>query len=365
MKVIDRYMIRELLFPIIACCVMLIGLILIADLFNNLDEILKYHTPVGIIAKYYLCLVPYAFTQTIAWATWLGTIFVLVTFGFHNEIMAMKAAGLPITGIVRPVLFIGFLIGIVIFLVGDRIVPPTYRTVKEIAETYIAKKKSAGKEKAFSNVTYYSGKNQIYFFRTFLSGAQEVRDVIMLWLDAAEGEGRKKLTARSGVWEDGKWTFKDVTEHHMDSRGRILGEPRTFASKVYPEITFTPKDLVAASSSSPFLSYRELKQSIGKLKENGVNVYSENVELHARLAAPWQALVMMLMSIPFMARTSNRKLIAFNVLLCVALAFSFHVTNAVAMALGKAGKIWPFFAAWSGNMIFSLAALMGLEKANH
>jgi lipopolysaccharide export system permease protein len=365
MKVIDRYIIRELLFPIVSCCIILVTLILIADLFDKLDEILKFHVAIPIILRYYLCLIPYAFVQTISWATWLGTIFILVTFGFHNEIMAMKAAGLTISSIVRPVLFIGFLIGITVFLVGDRVVPKTYRTVKEIGDTYIAKKKQAGQEKIYSNVTYYSGKNQIYFFRTFSAKKNQVDDVIMLWLDPAGGEGRQKIMARKGTWNEGLWEFENVTEYHMDSRGRILGEPRTFTTKAYPEMTFTPKDLVSVSSNSPFLSYRDLKQSIEKLKENGVNVYAENVELHARMASPWQALVMMLISIPFMAKTSSRKLIALNVLVCVALAFGYHVTNAVAMALGKAGKILPFFAAWGGNILYSIGALIYMEKANH
>jgi lipopolysaccharide export system permease protein len=365
MKVIDRYIIRELLFPIISCCMILVSLILIADLFDKLDEILRFHVSFWIIVRYYLCLIPYAFTQTISWATWLGTIFILVTFGFHNEIMAMKAAGLTITTIVRPVLFIGFLIGITVFLVGDRVVPQTYKTVKEIGETHISKKKPLGKEKTYQNVTYYSGKNQIYFFRTFSAKNNQVDDVIMLWLSPEEGEGREKIMARKGTWNDGLWEFENVTEYHMDSRGRILGEPKTFATKAYPEITFTPKDLVSVSSNSPFLSYRDLKLSIAKLKENGVNVYAETSELHARMASPWQALVMMLISIPFMARTSNRKLIALNVLVCVALAFGFHVTNAVAMAMGKAGKILPFFAAWSGNILYSIGALIYMEKANH
>jgi LPS export ABC transporter permease LptG len=365
MKVIDRYIIRELLYPIIFCSLILVMLILISDLFNNLDEILRYHTPFGVIVRYYLCLIPFAWTQTIAWATWLATIFVLVTFGFHNEIMAMKAAGLTITSIVRPILFIGFLIGICFFLVGDRVVPKTHRIVKELDDTYISKKKASGNLKAYQNVTYSLGRDQIFFFRTFLPQEDRVEDIIMLQNGDEDSEGRMKTTARKGLWKNEAWEFEDVTEYHMDHRGRILGEPRNFARKTYPDFTFTPKDLQSASSNSPFLSYRELKTAIEKLKENGVNVSDESVDLYARLSSPWQALVMMLISIPFMAKTSSRKLIALNVLVCVGLVFGFHVTTAVTLALGKAGKILPFFAAWGSCIIFSVGALIYLEKANH
>jgi lipopolysaccharide export system permease protein len=171
--------------------------------------------------------------------------------------------------------------------------------------------------------------------------------------------------ARRGVWKETHWEFQDVTEYLMDNRGRILGEPRTFTSKVYPDVTFTPADLASASSESMFLSYRELKSSIQKLEDNGVNVKTETVDLHSRLASPWQALVMMLLTVPFMAKKLNRRAIAFQVLLCVAVIFAFHLTGALGLALGKAGKTLPFLSAWAGNIIFGLGALFYLDRANY
>ena len=151
----------------------------------------------------------------------------------------------------------------------------------------------------------------------------------------------------------------------MDSRGRILGEPLQFKTKSYPDIKFTPAELEIYSTDRDFLTYRELKGTIQKLTENGVSVYAEKVELHYRLAAPWQGLVMMLIAIPFLARTTNRRVIAVNVLCCVALIFSYHVISAVGLALGKAGKIFPFMSAWMGNILFSLGSLFYIEKANY
>lgn len=363
MKVLDRYLTRELFIPVFYSSLSLIFLVLIADLFDNLDELFHNKTSFILIIKYYALLVPYAFTQTIQWAAWLGTLFLLVNLGFHNETIAMKAAGLKITSIMRPVLFLGFLFGIGTFLINDRIVPPTYRSSQEIRDLYIEKNKEKDSGKTMKNVTYYSGGKQLYFFRTFSRAKGQVDGVVGLWF---EGENsRQKMIAKKGVWREGVWRFEGVTEYQMDSQGRILGEPQTFQTKAYPELQFTPKELALASMESSFLTYRELKGSIRKLQENGVNVYSENVDLHYRLAQPWQALVMMLIAVPFLARTTNRKAIAMNVLICVGVIFAYHVTNAIGLALGKAGKIFPFLGAWFGNMIFALGAIFHLEKGNY
>lgn len=365
MKTFDRYLLRELGVPIFYCSVSLVFLILIADLFNNLDDILHHRTPALMILKYYASLVPYAFTQTVAWAAWLGTLFLLVTFGFNNETLAMKAAGLKITTIVKPILFFGFLLGIVVFLINDKVVPRTSRVATEIHENQIMDaEKAARKSKNLENVTYSSGSDIIYYFRVFSPQKNRVDGAVILWLGNDE-TSRQKMLAKKGSWKDGLWTFEGVTEYKMDSRGRILGDPTTFPSKSYPEINFTPKELAIASTDRAFLTYRELKQNIQKLRENGVDVSSELVDLHYRLSVPWQGLVMMMIAIPFLAKTTNRKAIALNVLFCVALIFAYHVTGAVGLAMGKAGKIFPFLSAWTGNIIFSLAALMYLDKANY
>ncbi len=365
MKVLDRYLTRELVTPILFCSMMLVFLILIADLFDNLDDILRNQSGIKYVFQYYMAIIPYAFVTTIPWAAWLGTLFLLVQLGFHNETTAMKAAGLKIISIVRPVLFIGFLIGIATFLVGDRAVPKSFKVAREIKDTYIDKNRMKEKDKTAKSVTYFSGGNQLFYFHTFSKSRGELNGVVALWLGDKPTDNRQKMIARRGMWKDPVWEFENVTEYLMDSRGRVLGEPRTFPKKTYEDIKFTPSELASASTESLYLNYKELKQSIEKLRENGVNVRTEVVDLHYRLASPWQALIMMLLTVPFLGRTLNRRAIALQVLLCVGTVFAFHVAGALGLALGKAGKILPFLSAWAGNIVFAIGALLNIDKANY
>jgi lipopolysaccharide export system permease protein len=365
MKVLDRYILRELFLPIFYCCLTLVFLILIADLFDNLDEMLRHHTPFLIFLRYYLMLIPYAFVQIIPWATWLGTLFLLVSFGFHNEMVAMKVAGLKIMTIIRPILFLGFLIGIVTFMVNDRLVPRTYRIASELREIYIEKKTEEKQKRTYRNVTYDDGGNHIYFFRTLSTASQEAEDLILIWLDKESRKTRQKISAKQGRWTGNFWEFEGVTEHQLDSKGRILGEPMVFPKKSYPEINTAPQDLANASSESIFLSYREMKRSMKKLKESGVKPSSELVDMQDRLASPWQSLVMMMITIPLLARTRTRKGIAASILICTALVFAYHVVGAIGLALGKAGNFFPFVSAWAGNTLFTLGAVANFDKANY
>lgn len=365
MRVLDRYLLRELLIPILLMSLTLVFLVLIADLFDNLDSMLKHHTSLPLIFKYYLTLTPFAFTQTLPWATLLGTLYVLVSFNFHNEIVAMKVSGLEITTIVRPIFFLGFLIGITNFLVSDRLVPETFRSANELREVHIEKKREKESGKIYTNVTYYSEGNQLQFYRFFNPEKSEVEDAILLWIDPATRKTQRKMVAKRGRWEEGAgWTFQNITEYEMDPQGRLLGEPKNFVSRAYGDLKTMPSDLRYAASESSFLSMKELRHYIKTLTDNGINPYSEKVTYQYRLAAPWQSLVMMLIAVPLLAPTRSRKIIAFNVLICLGVVFAFHVFGAISVALGKTGRLPPFVSAWLSTFLFGAAGLLYLERGN-
>jgi len=146
MRILDRYLIRNLILPILLCTLTLIFLVIMADVFDHLSDFIKNRTPPRFLIEYYLNLCPFVFLQIIPWATFLGSMFLLVLFNTHNEILAMKAAGMGITKIIRPILFIGFLIGVVSFLVSDRLVPETYRRSQQILEERIEQKALSDRE---------------------------------------------------------------------------------------------------------------------------------------------------------------------------------------------------------------------------
>ncbi len=365
MKTLDRYLVRELFIPILVAVCSLIFLILVADLFDNLDQFLRYRTPPLIYVRYYLSLIPFAYMQTIHWAVWIATLFLLVNLGIHNELLAMKSAGLKISSVAQPILFLAFLIGIATFLVHDRLVPWTYRTAVELREVYIDKKKDTREEKNLEHVTYQTENANVYYFRTLAPHAGKITDAIILWLDKSTGKAYQKVTARSGLWREKAWELEGVTEHQIDSRGRILGEPKLYPKKLYPDATASPQEITNASRESVFLTYREMKQIRDRLRASGVNVQTEDLNIQNRLAAPWQSLVMILLTFPVLAQTRTRKGIAAGVLICVALAFSYHVAGAIFIALGQSAKVPAFLSAWLANILFSVGALLKLDLGNY
>jgi len=363
MKILDRYLIKQLIFPIFFCTCTLIFLVFMADVFDYLDEMVKNKTPLPQILLYYLALIPETFISIIPWASLLGTIYVLTGFNYHNEIIAMKVSGLEITSIIRPIIFIGFLLGIVSFLVSDQIVPITAPKANQILKERIEKKKTKEKREVFENVTYYGGKDRLYYARLFFGKEQKLQDFIVLWLDSKRNV-KKKTVAHEAIWTGTQWELHHATDYAMQQRGEMFGEPAFQETVVYPEINETPEDFLKAVNEDSSINYRDLKDYIGKLKENGIKVNSELVALHHKLSFPWNSLVVMFLAVPFLAKSSTRRMIAVNVLACLASVFLFHVSGAVLLALGKAEKLFPMISAWSPNFLFGFGTFFFLDRAN-
>ncbi len=364
MKILDRYIVKHFLIPTIFCTVALIFLVMVADIFDNLEEILRNDITLRQAARYYLSLIPFIFVQVIQWGAFLGILHCLVTFNTHNELTAMKVCGIEITSIIRPLVFVGFLIGIITFLVNDQIVPPTYKIAQRIRDEKIEKRKTKADRTTFSDVTYYGNRNQVYFIRTLDSSQNKITDFIILWLDDYK-RPIKKATAREARWNGSDWELFQVNEFEISSTTQMVGQPNSYPTKIYPEVRETPADFYQAAADPLLISYRELKTYLEKLKESGISPTSELVDLQARLASPWNSLIVMLITIPLIARTATRKTIAVNTLACIAVIFSFYVSTSLALAMGKSGKLFPFVSVWFNNFAFGFGAVFFMDRANH
>ena len=364
MKILDRYLIKHFLIPTLFCALTLIFLVLVADVFDNMDEFLRNEVTLRQALRYYLNLTPFVYVQIIQWASFLGILYLLVNLNFHNELTAMKVAGIQITTIVRPLVFVGFMIGIITFLVNDRIVPPTYKVAKRIQEERIERSKEKKERKLVHDITYYGGQNKLYYIHTLSIDRKKVKDFIVLWLDENR-KTRKKAMAREGRWNGETWELKHVNEFDISPTGRLVNQPVSFEAKVYPEITETPEEFYRSATESRVISYKELKQHLERLQENGLRPNAELVDLYERLASPWNSLIVLFISFPLLARTATRKTMANNILFCLAAIFLFFVSNALFMALGKSGKIFPSVSAWISNFVFGFGALFFLDRADY
>lgn len=364
MRILDKYILREIGIPILFCLYTLIFLFLIADLFDHLYEIMNNKPSLEDIIFYYLNLLPFAFVQMIPWATFLGTLFLFFNFTRHSEIIAMKACGLKMTKIAAPVLFLGLILSVITFVINDRLVPHTFEASEKILEQKIELSDDIAHTDTVTNTTLISNNKQ-YFIRFFDPTTNIIEDIRIHILDD-NNRVREKITAERGIWADNQWSFSEVSVHQLDPSGRIIGKPEIFKEKSFDLITETPRDFVEANMDSAFLSSKELEKYIERLKENDLNTHSVSTELHYKRAFPWQCFVIILFTIPFLSRTGNiRRGMVKNIIVCLLIVGAYHIITAISVALGHSGVLPPLISAWSSNILFALGGVLFFEHANY
>jgi len=362
MRILDKYIIRNIALPIVFCAYTLILLFLIADVFDHLNDILQNKTPLLVVLQYYALLIPFAFSQVISWATFLGMLHIFTSFTKHNELIAMKAAGLNIFAIVRPILFLGLALSIFTFIVNDRVVPSTYKRAEELKIKFIETESEKNVKQLLENITLLD-KNRQYFIQMMDTRTNILRDVRLHTVNDKH-EVIERILANSATWDQDKWVFHDISHFSIGGDNKIIGEPLFIKRHIYPDITITPEDIIHEAKTSLMKSLSELREIIKHRKQSGFEFASDQVDFHAQIASPWINLIIILILIPLLACTYMRRGMVMSIIWCLLIVCSYHISNAIFIAVGKKGLLFPFVSAWGAHVLFAAGSLFFMRKGN-
>ncbi len=359
MRVVDRYIIKEFVGPFIYCLIAFIFLYVIIDLFSILDEILKNSIKFYTILNYYLCLIPGILVQVSPMAMLLVTIFILTNLSRHNEITALKASGISLLAILKPLIVVGMLISSLIFLINDQVVPQATIKSSIIKEESLRKSRSAT-TRFVENVAAYGTHNRMIFVRSFNVNQKILNEVIVIEHNQRQ-KPLYKVTAKEAHWQNNIWQGKDVVFYKLDESGQVVDEPVFYKEKEL-DIEEKPVDLLKKESQAKFMSYNQLRQYIKLLATAGGRLTRRlKVELYYKLSFPFMNLVIILIGVPF-AVTTNRGGALLGIGISLVIGLSYYAINAVFLALGKGGFLPPLFSAWATNLIFALAGSFLISK---
>lgn len=361
MKILDRYTLRAYLAPLGWCLAIFIGMYLMLDLLGHLDEILRNKVPAQLLGVYYLTMMPLVFVQVAPFACLMATLYTLSNLNRHQEIMAMRAAGIPPWGIVRPLLWMGFLVSASVLWVNECLAPQAALQVFQMKAALEKPAEARGPHKILKTIEHLAAYGQghtILYAKSFDATEKKMTGVIVLQ-HGPDLRLIRKITADSADWTGSAWRFHQGSILHFDARGRSVGRPVPFESKIIVAGE-RPEVLEKADARAAFMNSRDLSRTIGRLKAAGGSALRKlRVELYSKPAAAFACLVLTLVGIPF-AIQPVRGGTALGLSLGLGIGLAFYGANAILLALGKGGYLPPVLAAWTAQAGF---AFFGLRKA--
>ena len=346
MRILDRYAVRQLVPVWIWCLIVFVFLSCVIDLFEHLDEILRYHIPVATVARYYLSFVPLVIVRASPLALLLAAAFVASRLCRYQELLAMHASGTSLRRAGVPFLFVGWLASLAMFVVNDRVVPQSVLVYERIRQDAF---KGNRQDRQWENVAIMDAANRLYHARQLDLAAKELSDLTVLEHDWSN-RPTKNLYASRAIWTPHGWLLLYGTIYRIGPGGMLRGEPQPFVERLtrYP---VKPESFIQGEARPETMRYSQLRRLIHRLKEAGlIQTRRYVVELWAKITLPLMNVFVCLIGFAGSTQPQLRGNIR-GLGMSLFWGVVYYVGVAIGHGVGKAGLLPAVLAVWLPHLI--------------
>ncbi len=357
MSLFDRYLFREWLKAMFVFVLLILGILVLEDMYKNLKMFLGKNAGVSNILGYYLFLLPSFFYTVIPVSFFVSLLFVLNTMQGNNEIIAMRAAGLTVFRITRVLwlttIFLAFIMG----TLNAYILPLGSARVKTILERIeFNDQKNKGYNVQSIGIVpylnfYHLKENRLWFMSNFSFYSYRGKYAVVSQLDNAQRE-QKRIQAAEVSFDDARkeWVFYNGRQWNFDVS---TGEPQSchqFQEIRVQNFTETPKLMNSTNKQLKHLSFGELKDMLKEFPKNHTQLVGHWVKYYSILSTPFICFMVILLAIPFSLKGVRTNPMV-GVSEAVGLFFLYYLVNNIGQLLGTQGLLQPFLAAWLPNIL--------------
>jgi lipopolysaccharide export system permease protein len=355
MSLLHRYVLKRFIYCYVLSATGLIGIFLIVDFFERVDEFIRRDMPYSDLISYFLCKIPSVAFYMAPQAVLLATVITLAVLARDNEIIAMKAGGIGIVGITLPVLGAALMIALLVLASNEYLAPIATKKMNYIFKVKVQGNPAYGDsyidiERKGNEVWFVAKDKAVWNIRQFDPEEMKITGARIFYrLDS--GLIRKRIDVKEIVWVDTHWEFVDGFLRTFDQEGH--GTTEYFEKRIF-QVLETPEDLVRnIISHSDEMSLRELYKEIQEMTLEGKDTLKHRVEFHQKISYPFISIVLALLAIPLSLRSSRHGGVLFCVGINLAMGFVFSFLYAMGVSLGYGGFFSPLFAAWGPFLLFS------------
>jgi len=161
-KHLDRYILRQFVKYIIILMAGFITIYILIDFFEKIDNFLEKGKPMSLAIKYFLLNIPFILEQMGPVCILLAGVITLGLLNHSNELIALKAGGIPLRRIVYPMVFAGLGISFILLTMSQFILPMSAAATNRIWNEEIKGRVPLGIYR--NGRYYYRSKDGFYSF---------------------------------------------------------------------------------------------------------------------------------------------------------------------------------------------------------
>ena len=361
MKIVDRYIFRELIGPFFFG-IAIFTIILLA--YFILPQLTSLYNQAGLSLKDAFLLFIYQLPRYLIYTCAMSALLaVLMGFGrlsAESEMVALHSAGASLPRLSMAGIFFGILVSLLALGLGQYVVSPANIAADNILKKVKSQQIGVRKDISFNE-----------------SSGDVKRTIIVGTLDPAAGTMQKVIIIESQAANPVAIYYAERAERTQDGKAwRLFDGYTKNLSGNMPDISIkfdeqdivsptTPKELAMSGKRNVEMTTQELKDQIALLRRQGNSAALFEVELHRRIALPFAALVFTLIGTPFAMRSPRRSstMGALGAGVTIMIVFAYFIVSNWLGIMGENGSLNAFAAAWLPNAAFAIVGLVLIFSA--
>ncbi|HEV2246938.1 MAG TPA: LptF/LptG family permease, partial [Terriglobia bacterium] len=276
-----------------------------------------------------------------------------------NEVTAIKSAGISLYRISVPILLGAGLLSGGMFLLGNNYLPGTNQQQDALRNQIKDKPAQTMYRPDRQWISGNGGK--IYNYRFFDPDLNVFANLSVFEIEPNSFRLKRRLYAERAFWEPQirRWVLENGWTR--DFSNQRVTDYQAFAVRTFDELNESPSYFKKEVKPSEQMSVLELRQYIHSLKQSGFDVVRLSVAFYRKFSYPLIAFVVTLIAIPFAFSTGSRGALA-GIALSIGVAIVYWSVSSLFEAMGNLSQLPPAVAAWSPDVLFSLAGIYLLMR---
>ena len=350
MKQLDKYVLKQVIEMFVMGVLVFTSIIFASDTFITLiKQISMYGIPFKIAFLIIILHLPSVFVMTIPMGVLLATVMTLNGLSLSSEITVMRACGIGISRIAKPIFIFAIVMSCISFIMNETVVPVMTKQSTDLALYAFSKKNiPEGKE----NFTFKEVKDNGMLKRLFYVGdcnGGKLHNITVL--DASKEGTIQILQAREGKTAEEGWQFQKGAIYTVTNRGKALDT--TLFDDTVIKFGMDLSDEINRNMASEH-NFIQLCSLIPHANEEDRAWLT--ISLFDKIALPLTTIVFVLIGVP-LAITPPRVRYNRGFLFSIFIIFAYYLIRALSISFGEAGALAPAIAAFIPNIVLTIAGI--------
>lgn len=350
-RLLDRYVSRRYLSVAMLSFFGLLVLYYIGTFIDKSERLFKGEATTAMLLEYFYHSTPQFIVHVAPMATLVAVLATIGGLTRTGELTVMRACGVSLYRVGLPLLLLSLVWSGGLFMLDDRVLAHANRRAEAVEDRITG---SPSHTTTPVNSNWLAGTDGRIYYYTWFDVPNRTLFGLSIF-DPVAGGGRLESHAmvNRAVFSNGVWTgdsgwIQSFPEPARSVRTDFL--KRTLSLE-RPEVFSGMHNRTA-----DLMTFGDLRQYAAEMAAGGISVIDARVELARRLAFPFVTLVMTVLGISFGVSTGKRGAL-YGVGLALLLGAGYWLIDTFFVAIGQAGLLSPWFAAWAANLLFMALAL--------